>query len=129
MPKPAERILRSNTGQRLDDRVLECLARARTDASQGGFQLGKGTLNRGKIGRVRWQKQELAASGFDGLLHPRSQMNREIVQDHDLPRVQAGSQDLLDVRLKGGSIAEPSSSMASPMPCTDNEAIRVRFAP
>lgn len=31
-------------------------------------------------------------------------MNGEIVQDHDLPWAQAGSQDLLDIRLKGGSV-------------------------
>lgn len=104
MPKPAERIGSSNAGQRLDDRVLECLARARTNAPQDGFQLGKGALNGREIGRVGWQKQKLAASSFDGLPYPRSQVDREIVQDHDLPRAQAGSQNLLNVGLEGNPI-------------------------
>ena len=69
------------------------------------FSLEKAPSIGEQSGEYEGRKQELAASGFDGLLHPKPQMNREIVQDHDLPRSQAGSQDLFDVRLKGGSIS------------------------
>src|SRR5579883_786688 len=96
MPKPAKRIGRGNGGQSLNDRVLQCLARSGADASQDSLQFGKRSLNRGEIGRVRRQKQELAGSSFDGLFDPRPQMDREIVQDHNLPFAQAGSQDMLN---------------------------------
>ena len=41
---------------------------------------------------------------FDGLFDLGPLMDRQIVQDHDLSWTQAGSQDLLDIRLKGRSI-------------------------
>jgi hypothetical protein len=70
MAKPAERILRSDAGQRLDDHVLQRLTCACPDPSQDGLQFGKGTLNWGEIGRVHWEKQDLAASRFNSLFDP-----------------------------------------------------------
>lgn len=104
MPKPAERILRGNTGQCLDNGLLECLARASADSPQGSFQFGERLLDWREIRRIRWQEEELASSRFDRLLNARPSMSREIVQDHDLARAQAGSQDLLNIRFKGGLV-------------------------
>lgn len=42
MPKPAERIGRSNAGQRLNNRILECFSCASAHPPQNGFQFGKG---------------------------------------------------------------------------------------
>ena len=104
MLKPAERILSDDARQCLNERLSERLSCACTHPPQDGFQFGESLLNGGEIGRVGRQKQEMAPSAFDDLFDPRSQVNREIVQDHDLPRTQAGSKDLLDVGLKGGSV-------------------------
>ncbi len=41
-------------------------------------------------------------------------MNGEIVQDHDLSRAQAGSQDLPDIRFKGGSICRAIEQLGFP---------------
>lgn len=88
MQKPSEGIVRSDAGQRLNDRLQERFMCASAHAPQDRFQPGKGSLNRGKIGRVGGEKQQLAASSFNGLPHFRALMGREIVQDHDLPRAQ-----------------------------------------
>lgn len=70
--------------------IASCSAsRVRPDPSQDGLQFGKGPLNGGEIGRVRGKKQELAASGFDGLFHLRPQVNREIIQNDDLSGTQS----------------------------------------
>lgn len=104
MQKPAESVLRGKGRQCLDDRLLESLTCASPNASQDGFQFGKCPFNRRKIGRVRGQKQQLAAFVFDGLPHLWPLMSREIIQDHDLSRTQAGSQDLLHISLEGRRI-------------------------
>jgi hypothetical protein len=105
MAKPADRILISNTGQCLDDCILKSLTCARTGASQDGFQFRKGSLNGGKIGRVRGPETGVGNLWFRWpASHEDERLNREIVQNHDLSRAQAGSQDLLDIRFKGGSV-------------------------
>jgi len=104
MGKPTESVLGGDERQSLGNGLLEIFACACSDPSQKGFQFGEGFLNRREIGRVSRQKQETTAFGFDGLFYPASQVNTQIIQDHDLSGVQAGGKDLLDVDLKGGGI-------------------------
>ena len=104
MRKPAESILGRDTSQRLCNRLLEVFARAGSDPSQKGFEFGEGLLNRREVWRIRRQKHEPTAFGFDGLFHSASQVNTQIIQDHELSRTQAGSEHLLNVDFKGGGI-------------------------
>ncbi len=104
MGKPTESILGGDERQSCRNRLLEIFACTSTYPSQKGLQFGEGFLDRRKIRRIGWQKQEKAPLRFDGLSDARSQVDREIIQNHGLSGVQAGSQDLLDVDLKGRAI-------------------------
>src|SRR5216683_347110 len=104
MGKPSESILSRDERQSLGNSLLEIFACACSDPSQKDFQFGEGFLNRREIGRVSRQKQETTAFGFDGLFDPASQVNTQIIQDHELSGMQAGGKDLLDVGLKSGAI-------------------------
>ena len=105
MGKPTESILGSDKRQSLGNRLLEILACACSDPSQKGFQFGEGFLNRREIGRVSRQKHETTATSFDGLFDPASQVNTQIIQDHDLSGMQARSKHLLHRNGKGRSIS------------------------
>lgn len=100
MKKPAESILRRDEGQSGRNRLLQRFARAGTDPSQTGFQFGECLFNGREIGRIGRQEEEAAASGFNGGSHPRPLVNREIIQNHQLTRLQAGGQKLLHIDLK-----------------------------
>ena len=105
MTKPPASILSRNEGQCLGNGLLQGFPRASADPSQKGFQLGERFLNGREIGGVRRQKEQATASGFDGLLDTRPLVNTQIIQNHDLSRMQAGSQNLLHVACKRGSIS------------------------
>src|SRR5947209_19820934 len=100
MSKPTESISRRDEIQSGCNGLLERFPCASTFPPQESLQFGKSLLNRRKIRRVGREKEETTAAGFNGLLDTRSQMNREIIQDHDLPWAQAGGEDLLHVDRK-----------------------------
>jgi hypothetical protein len=105
MSKPAERVLGRDEVQSKGNSLLKRFARASSLSAQHGFQFGERFLNRREIRRIGGQKQQATATRFNGRFDPRSQMDREIVQDHDLSGAQAGGKDLLDVDRKGGAIS------------------------
>src|SRR5579884_551551 len=105
MSKPTERISGSNAIQCGCNGLLERFPAASTCPPQQRLQLGKSLFDGRKVRRVRRQKQETAATSFNGVLDTRSQVNREIIQDHNLPRTQAGSKDLLHIDRKSGAIS------------------------
>ena len=129
MDKPTESILSSDEVQSSGDGLLQVLTATSVYPSQKAFQLGESFFNRREIRRIRRQKQQPTAASFNCLLHPRSQVNREIIQDHDLSGTQAGSKHLLDIDRKSVLSAAASSRKVSPMPCIDNEAINVMMVP
>src|SRR6266568_2765059 len=105
MSKPTKRILSGDEGQCLGDGLLQVLTATSAYPSQKAFQLGESFFNRREIGRISRQKQQTTAASFNGLPHTRREVNREIIQDHDLSSMQAGGQDLLNVKLKSRSIS------------------------
>ena len=105
MSKPTESISRRDEIQSGCNGLLERFPCASPFPPQAGLQFGESLLNGRKIRRVSRQKEETTAAGFNGLLDTRSQVNREIIQDHDLPWAQAGGEDLLHVDLKSGAIS------------------------
>src|SRR2546423_13444107 len=104
MGKPAERILSRNGGQRLDDCLLEGLAGTSTYPSQTRFYFGKRLFNWREIRRVCGQEEEAAAASLHGFPDTHALMNAQIIQNDNLSGVQAGSQDLLHIGLKGSCI-------------------------
>src|SRR5215472_18551936 len=104
MSKPTESISLGDKIQSLGKRLPERFARARLLSAQNGFHFGESLFNGREIRRIGGQEEETTASGFDSLPHLRPQVNREVIQDHDLSRGETGGQDLLDVDLKGGAI-------------------------
>lgn len=116
MSEPAENILWGDEVQSQGNHLLQSFTRACPQPSQAGFQLREGLFNGREIRRIRWQKYETTASGFNGLPHPWSLMDQEIVQDHDLPWAQAGGQDLLHVIGKSGAISRPVQQERRPHP-------------
>ncbi len=105
MSKPPESISSSDEFQGGGDGLLERFPAASTLPAQESLQFGESLFKGRKVRRGSRQKQQATATSFDGLLDTRREVNREIIQDHDLPRTQAGSQELLDVDLKGGAIS------------------------
>src|ERR1700751_1594806 len=105
MSKPAERIGGRDEVQRSCNRLLKGFPVASTCLAQQGLQLGKRLFDGRQVRRVGRQKQQATATRFKGLLDTRSQMNREIIQDHDLPGAQAGGKELLHVELKSTAIS------------------------
>jgi len=105
MSKPPERISCRDENQRCCNGLLEGFSCTSTCPPQQRLQLGKSLFDGRQVRRVGRQKQQATATSLNGLLDTRSQMNREIIQDHDLPWAQAGCQDLFDVDLKRGAIS------------------------
>ena len=105
MGKPPTRIGSGDREQSLSDSVNQGLVSARPHAPEIGLQLGERFLNRREIRGVGRQKQQLAAFGFNRLSHPSALMDTQVIHDDDLPTVQAGGEDLLDVELEGHGIS------------------------
>jgi hypothetical protein len=105
MSKPTESIGGGAEIQSCCNSLLESFPAASTCPSQQRLQFGERLFNGRQIRRVSRQKQETTAASFNGLLDTRSQVNREIIQDHDLPRTQTGGKDLLHVDRKSGAIS------------------------
>ena len=104
MTKPALRILCGHGEQRLTKSILERFTRAGPDSTQMCLQFGKRFFNGGEVGRIAWQKEQLASSGLNQLLHLLAFMSRQIIHDHDLAFRQARRQDLFNIQLESGCI-------------------------
>lgn len=107
MSNPAESISRGDEIQSLGKRLLKCFACASLLSAHKGFHFGERLFNGREIGRIGGQEQETTSPGFNGLPHPRPVMDREIIQDHDLPWTQAGSKELHHEDFKSRAISSP----------------------
>lgn len=72
--------------------------------AQEGLQLCKRQFDRIEVGTVGGQKAEPRADGFDGRLHLRLLVHREVIEYHHVARAERRHQDLLDVGEEGGVI-------------------------
>src|SRR5690348_12450556 len=97
MSKPPERIRSGDEFQSRGNRLLERFPRAGTRSPQQGLEFGERLFDGREIRRVGRQKQQATAASFNGLLDPRSQVDRKVIQHHNLSWAQAGSQELLDI--------------------------------
>jgi hypothetical protein len=72
--------------------------------SQERFQFREGEFDRIEVGAVGGEEPHVRTSRFDGRLDRRLFVCREVVQDNDIPWVERGHQDLLDVREERGVV-------------------------
>src|SRR5450631_1722235 len=100
MSKPSLSILGSNGQQSVSKRLPQVLVGTSPNPTQKGLELGKSLLDWRKVGRVGWQKQQLAPSGLDSLPNLWSDMTAQIIHDDDLTRIQAGDQDVFHIVFK-----------------------------
>src|SRR5215467_3861085 len=104
LSNPPESIGLGDEIQSLSKRRMSRFARASASPAQTGLHFREGLFNGREIRRIGRQEQETTSSGFDSLPHLRPQVDREGIQDHDLPWPQAGSEHLLDRGRKSSTI-------------------------
>ena len=65
--------------------------------SQQSLELGEHLLDRVEVGRVFRQEHEARPDGSDGLSHRLSLVGAEIVEDHDVARLEGRREELFDI--------------------------------
>jgi hypothetical protein len=105
MSEPSESVLTGDEVQSSRNGFLQILTCASPGPPQNTFQFGERLFNRREIRRVGGQEQKTTSSCFNSLPHTRPQVNREIIQDHDLSSLETGSKDLLNVEFKSDAIS------------------------
>lgn len=80
---------------------------ARTRRAEERFQFGERELDRIEIGTVGRQELEARATLFDGRLHFRLFVRREIIQDDDIARAERRREHLFDIREERRVINRP----------------------
>ena len=91
-------------GKGIADGSADALPGARAHAAQRLFGLGKGLLDRVEVRGVGGQKDDLTAGGFDERLGTGALVDGEVVEDHDLSRVQARHEHLLHERFEDAAV-------------------------
>ncbi len=102
--EPRERIISGDCLDCHPHSFPERLLGARAEPTQDGLDLGKCLLDRRKVGRVRRQEEQLAVMGFQGLANAGGLVDAQIIQHHDLARLQRRRQLLRNVPFEGGGI-------------------------
>ncbi len=104
MVEPALRILSRNGEQGLSNGFLKGLSGSGSCSSQRCFELGERFFDRREVRRIARQEEHLTPFRFDGEPHSCSFVSMEIIHHHNLTGLQAGSQNLFDIDLKGDGI-------------------------
>jgi hypothetical protein len=87
--------------------VRDRFVASRSDLSQQGFELGEDLLDRIEIGRVFRQKDEASPDIADRSSHGLSLVGAEIVEDHDVARLQRRREELFDIGVEALAIDGP----------------------
>ena len=80
---------------------------SRPRLSQQGFELGEDLLDRIEIGRVFRQEDEASADIADRRPHDLSLMRAEIVEDHDVARLQCRDEELFEIGAEALAVDRP----------------------
>jgi len=117
MGEPGEGILARDGRDRQTDCLPEGLLGAGAEPTQEGLDLGKRLFNRGEIGRVRRQEEQLAVAGFQRLANAGRFVDAQIIQHDHLPRVERWCEllgDVPDKRVRiDGALNHPGHLQAS----------------
>lgn len=90
--------------QRDRDELDDLVEAARSRSSQERLQLRKREFNGIEVRTVGRQKPQARADAFNGGLHLRLLVHREVIEHDDVARPQRGDEHLLDVREKRGIV-------------------------
>jgi len=96
MLHPAQGIVRRDRSYGLGDSRVESFSSTSLQAPQDSFDLGPAFFDGVEIGRIRGQIQQAGAGGLDFFLYGRCFVGAQVVQDHDLSRLQFRAQDLIE---------------------------------
>jgi len=84
--------------------MLETLVGSFGCLTQGGLEFGKGQLDRIEVRTVSWKVEELGSAVFNCLAHSLDFMTGKVVTDNEVSPLKFGTEDLLDISQKHGSI-------------------------
>ena len=104
MAKPPTSISSCHREQRLAHGFLKRFSCSGSRSSQGGLELGEGFFDRGEVGRISWQKHELAPFVLNRLTNPLTFMGAQVVHYHNLASVQTWGEELFHVEFKSSAI-------------------------
>jgi len=80
---------------------------SRSRLSQQGFELGEDLLDGIEVGRVFGQEDEARADLPDRPPHGLPFMRAEVIEDHDVARLEGGNKELLDVGVEAFAVDGP----------------------
>lgn len=114
MMEPAARVRRCDRGQDALDRGVEGGAGASLGGPQSGRELRPAGFDARQLGRVRRQVDELRPACLEVLANAGHLMSPQIIHDHDVPRDQRRTQDMLDIRAETPQRPWPRRSSSRP---------------
>jgi len=100
MSKPSVNILRRNGKQSLFEGFEQIAKGSGLETTQAGLDLRPRPFNGIKVGRVRWQKDQVGATRLDQLLQPGDFVSGEIVHEQNITGLKSRDNTLLDITIK-----------------------------
>jgi hypothetical protein len=100
MSKPSLDILKRNGTQCLFECLDQIWERARFEPTQNGLNLRPRQFDRIEVWRVRWQIDQVRTTRLDQGFNPSDLVDREVVHEQDVTRLQRGDDTLLDVTIE-----------------------------
>ncbi len=97
MPHEIPAFLRREELQRERDELDDLVEATWSRRAQEGFQLRKRELDGIEVGAVRRQESDEGPRLFNGGLHGRLFMDRQVVEHHDVTWLQRGDEHLFDI--------------------------------
>jgi len=86
------------------DQLADVLERARPRGAEERLQFGEGQFDRIEVGAIRRQKAQERSDLLNRDAHLGLFVGGEIIEHDDIPRLQRGHEDLLDVGAEGGVV-------------------------
>ena len=101
MPDEISAFSGSEKAERDGEQVADVVKGPGPSRPKERFQLREGELDRIEVRAVGWEKAQVRADGVDGGADLRLFVHGEVIEDHDITRVERRDQDLLDVGEEG----------------------------
>ena len=97
------RVLGEDLGACVRDRLVA----SRFGLSQQSLELGEDLLDGVEVGGVFGQEDEAGSDSSDGLPHPLALVGAEIVEDHDVARLERRDKELFDIGVEALAVDGP----------------------
>src|SRR5262245_7049048 len=100
MFKPPADVILSKQRQGFHQSVSEFSLCSSLEGAEGSFEFGNKALKGIEVRRVRWEMHDIDSRRFDQLDRLGRIMKLDVVEQDEVPRAQAGDEEVLDVQLK-----------------------------